>query len=78
MNREPHDIIVENGTVFDGRDRPGKKRHVGIRAGLVTDVSEAPLVPGPITQVVNADGSISVPPALQPYMGTDRIEARGA
>src|SRR5262245_5375174 len=61
MSPEPHDVIIENGLVFDGRGNPGKARHVGIRGGRVTDVSETPLAAGPMTRVVNADGAWVMP-----------------
>jgi len=61
MSGGPYDIILENGVVFDGRGGPGKKRHVGIRGGRIVDVSDAPLAPGPMTQVVNADDAWVMP-----------------
>jgi len=38
-----HDIIIKNGLFFDGTGAPGGVRHLGIRGGLVAEVSATPL-----------------------------------
>lgn len=50
------DVIVENGTLFDGTGAPGARKHVGLRAGKVAALSDAPLPRGPRTRVVDATG----------------------
>src|SRR5437879_4904157 len=40
------DLVIENGTVFDGAGRPGEKLNVGIRDGKVAALSAAPLAGG--------------------------------
>jgi N-acyl-D-aspartate/D-glutamate deacylase len=37
------DLVIENGTFFDGTGAPGAKKHVGIRDGRVAAVSDTPL-----------------------------------
>src|SRR5262245_37661256 len=57
----PFDLVVENGTFFDGRGSPPLLRHLGIRGGIVEAVSEAPLPRGPETTVVGARGDWVMP-----------------
>lgn len=55
------DVIIENGTVFDGTGAPGARKHVGIRGGKVVALSEAPLAPGEGTRVIDASGKWVTP-----------------
>ncbi|AKT40601.1 N-acyl-D-amino-acid deacylase family protein [Chondromyces crocatus] len=50
------DWVIENGLFFDGQGAPPAPRHLGIRAGKVAAISEAPLQRGPDTQVLDAAG----------------------
>lgn len=55
------DVLIENGTVFDGTGAPGVRRHVGIEGGRVTALSEAPLPRGDGTRVIDATGQWVTP-----------------
>jgi Amidohydrolase family len=50
------DVIIENGTLFDGTGAPGTRKHVGLREGKVALISEGPLPRGPNTRVIDATG----------------------
>jgi N-acyl-D-aspartate/D-glutamate deacylase len=50
------DLILENGLLFDGRGAPGRRAHVGIRGGVVSEISEQPLARDAGTRVVDASG----------------------
>ncbi|MDY7226270.1 N-acyl-D-amino-acid deacylase family protein [Hyalangium rubrum] len=55
------DLIIENGRVFDGLGGPSRECHVGIQAGTVAAVSEAPLPRAPGTRVIDARGHWVMP-----------------
>jgi N-acyl-D-aspartate/D-glutamate deacylase len=55
------DVIIENGTVFDGTGGPRARKHVGVRAGVIAELSDAPLPRGPRTQVIDATGQWVTP-----------------
>ncbi|MDI9917829.1 amidohydrolase family protein [Rhodococcus sp. IEGM 1379] len=48
------DIVVNNGLWFDGTGVPGLRRNLGIRDGVVAEVSIDPLLAGPDTEVIDA------------------------
>lgn len=50
------DVVVTGGTVYDGTGAPGRRADVGIRDGIVTAVSTAPLDISPDTTVIDASG----------------------
>lgn len=51
-----YDVVIANGTFFDGTGAPGVRRHVGLRAGAVAAISAEPLPVGPATETVDATG----------------------
>jgi N-acyl-D-aspartate/D-glutamate deacylase len=55
------ELIISNGLFFDGRGSPPQVRHVGIRDGRVTAISESPLPSGPDTRVIDATGRWVMP-----------------
>lgn len=55
------DVIIQNGTVFDGSGADGKRQHVGIQGGKVTALSDTPLRPGPHTEVIDARDQWVIP-----------------
>jgi N-acyl-D-aspartate/D-glutamate deacylase len=57
----PYDVVIENGTFFDGRGTPGRARQVGVRDGRIAALTEAPLPRGPATRVVDARGCWVMP-----------------
>ncbi|MGB0640245.1 MAG: N-acyl-D-amino-acid deacylase family protein, partial [Myxococcota bacterium] len=50
----PLDFCVENGLFFDGRGGEPQVRHLGVRDGVVVEVSEKPLDPTRATSVIDA------------------------
>jgi len=54
------DLVIQNGTVFDGQGSPGVLRHVGIRHGHVTAISFEPLS-GTALQIIDANGCWVMP-----------------
>ena len=57
----PCDIVIENGTVFDGRGTPGRAQAVGVREGRIVAWGEGPLPRGPATRVIDARGCWVMP-----------------
>jgi N-acyl-D-aspartate/D-glutamate deacylase len=55
------DLIIENGRVFDGLGGPSRTCHVGIQAGTIAALSEAPLPRAPGTRVIDARGHWVMP-----------------
>ncbi len=55
------DVVIENGTIFDGTGAPGSRKHVGIRDGKIDVLSDAPLPCGPGTRVIDANGQWVTP-----------------
>ncbi|OYD71302.1 N-acyl-D-amino-acid deacylase family protein [Rhodococcus sp. OK302] len=55
------DIVVDNGLWFDGTGVPGLRRNLGIRDGVVAEVSTDPLPVGPDTEVIDAAGKWVLP-----------------
>jgi N-acyl-D-aspartate/D-glutamate deacylase len=66
-----YDVIIENGLWFDGLGSPPAKRHVGVRAGRVSAVSEAPLPRGGGARVVDAAGKWVMPGFLDVHTHYD-------
>jgi N-acyl-D-aspartate/D-glutamate deacylase len=57
----PCDLVVENGTVFDGTGAPGRVQDLGVRDGRVVAAGTGPLPRGPATRVVDARGCWVMP-----------------
>ncbi len=57
----PYELVIANGLFFDGRGSPPRVRHLGIRQGQVSAVSESPLPAGPDTEVLDATGRWVMP-----------------
>jgi N-acyl-D-aspartate/D-glutamate deacylase len=55
------ELVISNGLFFDGRGNAPRVRHVGIRDGRVTAISESPLPAGPDTRVIDATGRWVMP-----------------
>lgn len=58
---EQFDMVVRDGTWFDGTGKPGLRRNLGIHGGRVTEISIDPLPIGPQTTVVEAGGQWVMP-----------------
>jgi N-acyl-D-aspartate/D-glutamate deacylase len=56
-----HDIVIENGLVFDGLGNPGRLQHVGVAGGKVAALRSTPLPRGPATRVIDAAGAWVMP-----------------
>ena len=56
-----YDVIIRNGLWFDGTGRPARVRTLGIRDGVVRDVSAAPLAETNWACVIDAAGKWIVP-----------------
>jgi N-acyl-D-aspartate/D-glutamate deacylase len=50
------DTIVRRGLFFDGQQTPSTVRDIGIKDGLIAAISEEPLLAGPDTEVIDAEG----------------------
>ncbi|MDP6943508.1 MAG: amidohydrolase family protein [Myxococcota bacterium] len=50
----PLDFCIENGLFFDGRGGEPAVRHLGIRDGVVVEVSEAPIARERAERVIDA------------------------
>ena len=57
----PYDVIVRNGLWFDGTGRPPQVRTLGIRDGIVAEVSAAPLDETGCPDVIDAGGKWVLP-----------------
>ena len=55
------DLVVENGLWFDGTGAEGRMRNLGIRDGLVAEISADPLPVGRDTDVLDARGKWVMP-----------------
>lgn len=55
------DVVIRNGTYFDGTGAPGRRADVGLRDGQVASVSATPLPIGEDTRVVEAEGRWVMP-----------------
>ncbi|HEX5752356.1 MAG TPA: amidohydrolase family protein [Archangium sp.] len=55
------ELVIANGLFFDGLGTPPRVRHLGIRDGRVTAISEPPLPTGPDTRVIDATGRWVMP-----------------
>ncbi|WP_330179680.1 amidohydrolase family protein [Nocardia sp. NBC_01503] len=55
------DLVITNGTWFDGTGAPALRRTLGIRDGVVAQISAEPLPIGPRTEVIDADGKWVLP-----------------
>ncbi|MFE8596060.1 N-acyl-D-amino-acid deacylase family protein [Archangium violaceum] len=55
------ELVIANGLFFDGHGSPPRVRHLGIRDGRVTAISESPLPTGPDTRVIDATGRWVMP-----------------
>ena len=55
------DIVVNDGLWFDGTGAPGLRRNLGIRDGVVAEVSTTRLEIGPDTEVIDAAGKWVLP-----------------
>lgn len=60
-DRSDYDVIVSGGLYFDGLGSAPDIRDLGIRSGRVVQVSPQPLIPGPATRVVPAQGRWVMP-----------------
>lgn len=57
----PFDVVIRRGRWFDGSGAPGVVRDVGIRGGVVVEISAADLPTDATTQVVEAEGQWVLP-----------------
>lgn len=64
------DLIIKNGLFFDGRGTPGQRKHLGIRAGRVTALSDLPLADSS-AQVIDAEGQWVMPGFLDTHTHYD-------
>ncbi|MGC0363170.1 N-acyl-D-aspartate/D-glutamate deacylase [Rhodococcus sp. 27YEA15] len=55
------DVVVNDGLWFDGTGSPGLRRNLGIRDGVVAEVSASRLDIGPDTEVIDAAGKWVLP-----------------
>lgn len=55
------DLVVENGLWFDGTGAEGRTRNLGIRNGLVAEISADPLPVGSATEIFDAKGKWVMP-----------------
>jgi N-acyl-D-aspartate/D-glutamate deacylase len=55
------DVIVQNGRWFDGTGAPSALRHLGIRDGVVAEISAEPLDPAGCPRVIDATGKWVLP-----------------
>lgn len=66
-----YDIIIKNGTVFDGTGQPGKAHHLGIRNGLIARSSAEPLDETDCPKVIDASGCWVTPGFIEPHSHYD-------
>ncbi|HEX6738466.1 MAG TPA: amidohydrolase family protein [Vicinamibacteria bacterium] len=57
----PCDVIIENGTLYDGSGAPGRAQGVGVRDGLMVAPGDGPLPRGSATRVIDARGCWVMP-----------------
>ncbi len=55
------DVVVRDGLWFDGTGAPGQRRNLGIRDGIVAEVTTDALPIGPDTEVIEAAGKWVAP-----------------
>src|SRR5262245_35980100 len=55
------DVIIKNGTYFDGTGSPGEPKHLGIRGGRIAVVSQDPLDERGCARVIDANGTWVLP-----------------
>ena len=60
MQTQTYDLLIRGGTVVDGTGAPGRRADVGVRAGRVAFVGEAP-ADATATEVLDATGCIVTP-----------------
>ena len=60
-----YDIIIKNGTYFDGSEISGKLAHVAVMDGKIAKVSEKPIEDGTATHVIDAKGKWVAPGFLE-------------
>ena len=60
-----YDIIIKNGTYFDGSEDSGKLAHVAVKDGQIAKVSEQPIEDERATQVFDAKGKWVTPGFLE-------------
>ena len=51
---QPLDYCIENGLFFDGRGGEPEIRHLGVRDGIVVEISESPIDPSRARSVIDA------------------------
>ncbi len=59
--RSPYDVVIRRGRWFDGSGAPGVVRDLGIRDGVLVDVSADPLPVDGCPEVIDADDRWVVP-----------------
>ena len=64
------DLVIKNGRYFDGSGGPSGRKHVGIRDGRITAVSDLPL-PEAGAQVIDAEGQWLMPGFLDTHTHYD-------
>lgn len=71
MSDMTYDIIIKNGTLFDGTGAAGEQRNIGIRDGQVASISTQPLDENGCAQVVDAAGCWVTPGFIEPHSHYD-------
>lgn len=66
-----YDIIIKNGTVFDGSGQAGLAHHLGISDGKVVCSSPTPLDEADCPQVIDAQGCWVTPGFVEPHSHYD-------
>ena len=66
-----YDVIIKNGTYFDGSGADGAVRHIGVRDGRVATVSETPLDESGCPRVFDAAGRWVTPGFIEPHSHYD-------
>ncbi|NNF49683.1 MAG: amidohydrolase family protein [Woeseiaceae bacterium] len=61
----PFDVLIVNGTVYDGSTDPATQRNVGVRGGLIVTTSAPP--DAAATTVVDASGLLVFPGFIDPH-----------